>query len=284
MLATHPDVRLIDYTGSTSYGEWLEANASQARVFTEKAGVNCVVLDSTDDLDGLAANLAYSLSLYSGQMCTTPQTILIPRDGIDTDDGHRSVDEVVERDRRRARRHCSATRPAPSTCSARSSTTAYCIGSMRRVERRRGADRVACCRSPGVREPREFARPSSSASKRRTSSAYAHECFGPVAFVVETEDTEAASMSWRRIITSERVAHRVGLFHGRRCAGRCAQRRPRYRRLAVESTSLRDIYVNQTAAFSDYHGTGANAAANATLTDLAFVADRFRIVETRRPQ
>ena len=42
------------------------------------------------------------------------------------------------------------------------------------------------------------------------------------------------------------------------------------------------IYVNQSAAFSDFHATGANPAANATLTDGAFVAGRFRIVQTRR--
>jgi len=43
------------------------------------------------------------------------------------------------------------------------------------------------------------------------------------------------------------------------------------------------VYVNQTAAFSDFHATGANPAANASLTDAAFVAGRFRVVEIRRP-
>jgi hypothetical protein len=42
------------------------------------------------------------------------------------------------------------------------------------------------------------------------------------------------------------------------------------------------VFVNQTAAFSDFHATGANPAANASLTDAAFVAGRFRIVESRR--
>ena len=43
------------------------------------------------------------------------------------------------------------------------------------------------------------------------------------------------------------------------------------------------VYVNQTAAFSDLHGTGFNPAANAAYTDAAFVANRFRVVEVRRP-
>jgi hypothetical protein len=42
------------------------------------------------------------------------------------------------------------------------------------------------------------------------------------------------------------------------------------------------VFVNQTAAFSDYHGTGANPAANAAYTDAAFVAGRFRVVTSRR--
>ena len=37
------------------------------------------------------------------------------------------------------------------------------------------------------------------------------------------------------------------------------------------------IYVNQSAAFSDYHVSGANPAGNACLTDSAFVANRFRV-------
>ena len=41
------------------------------------------------------------------------------------------------------------------------------------------------------------------------------------------------------------------------------------------------VFVNQSAAFSDFHGTGANPAANASLTDAAFVANRFRVVQHR---
>ena len=94
-LATHPDVRIIDFTGSSEFGNWLEANARQAVVYTEKSGLNTVVVDSTDDYKGLLRNLSFSLSLYSGQMCTTPQNILVPQDGIETDAGHRSADEFA---------------------------------------------------------------------------------------------------------------------------------------------------------------------------------------------
>src|SRR5207248_1720638 len=95
-LALRPEVRIIDFTGSTAYGDWLEEHARQASVYTEKAGLNTVIVDSTDDFAGMCRNLAFSLSLYSGQMCTAPQNILVPRGGIETESGHRSFDEVAQ--------------------------------------------------------------------------------------------------------------------------------------------------------------------------------------------
>ena len=43
-----------------------------------------------------------------------------------------------------------------------------------------------------------------------------------------------------------------------------------------------NVYVNQSAGFSDFHATGANPSANASYTDAAFVTDRFRVVQRRR--
>jgi hypothetical protein len=57
------------------------------------------------------------------------------------------------------------------------------------------------------------------------------------------------------------------------CQEECAQ-------LSLNLTG--GVYVNQTAAFSDFHGSGGNPAANAALCDSAFVASRFRTVEVRR--
>ena len=45
-----------------------------------------------------------------------------------------------------------------------------------------------------------------------------------------------------------------------------------------------NIFVNQSAAFSDFHVTGANPSGNACLTDTAFVASRFRRVMIRWPK
>jgi hypothetical protein len=47
------------------------------------------------------------------------------------------------------------------------------------------------------------------------------------------------------------------------------------------SINLSGVFVNQSAGFSDFHGTGANPAANASYTDSAFVANRFRVIQRR---
>ena len=52
-------------------------------------------MESVQDAKAVFGNLAFSFSLYSGQMCTAPQNIFVPSGGIKTADGHLSYDEVV---------------------------------------------------------------------------------------------------------------------------------------------------------------------------------------------
>jgi len=94
-LATHPAVKSIDFTGGNVFGQWLIDNARQAQVYAELAGVNNVVIESTDNYKAMLRNLAFTLSLYSGQMCTTTQAIIVPAAGIDTDLGPKRFDEVA---------------------------------------------------------------------------------------------------------------------------------------------------------------------------------------------
>lgn len=93
-LVTHPEVKSIDFTGGCAFGNWLLEHCRQAQVYAELAGVNTVVIESTDDYQGMLRNLAFTLSLYSGQMCTTTQAILVPAGGIDTNEGHKSHEDV----------------------------------------------------------------------------------------------------------------------------------------------------------------------------------------------
>ena len=59
-LVINPAVGMVDYTGGSAFGTWLEENVTHALVFTEKAGVNSVVIDSAPDLKGVFRNLSVS--------------------------------------------------------------------------------------------------------------------------------------------------------------------------------------------------------------------------------
>ena len=283
VLALRPEVRIIDYTGSTAFGDWLEKNARQAQVFTEKAGVNTVVVDSTDDYRGMLANLAFSLSLYSGQMCTTPQNLLIPREGIDTDQGKRGFTEVVA--------DLAAAVGGLLGDDARANAL---LGALvnpdvkARLEAAAELGEVALASravthpdfpEAVVRTPALIALDSASPD---AGSAFLSECFGPVAFAVAVDSTQAAVELLRRTVREKGAMTVSGYTASPEverqlvevCFEECAQ-------LSLNLTG--GVYVNQTAAFSDFHGSGGNPAANAALCDAAFVAGRFRTVEVRRP-
>ncbi|NJP68954.1 phenylacetic acid degradation protein PaaN [Streptomyces spiramenti] len=281
-LARRPEVRIIDYTGSTAFGDWLETHAPQAQVYTEKAGVNTVVIDSTDNYKGMIANLAFSLSLYSGQMCTTPQNLLVPRHGITTDDGEKTYDQVVS-DLAAAVEHLLA-----DDSRAVSILGAIVSPAVRaRVQTAPEIGDVAL-RSRSIRHP-EF--PDATvrtpvlvkldAAKPEHEAAYRSECFGPVSFAVAVDSTTEA-LALLRSTVAEQGAMTVGGYTTDArverglvdvCLEECAQ-------LSLNLTG--GVYVNQTSAFSDLHGSGGNPSANAALVDAAFVADRFRVVEVRR--
>ncbi|MFJ9585207.1 phenylacetic acid degradation protein PaaN [Streptomyces acidicola] len=286
-LAVRPEIRIIDYTGSTAFGDWLEANARQAQVYTEKAGVNTVIVESTDNYKGMLSNLAFSLSLYSGQMCTTPQNLLIPRDGIGTDAGHKSYDEVV------ADLAQSVGGLLGDDARANALLGAIVNPDVKaRLEAASGLGEVALA-------SREITNPEFPKATVRTpvivkldgarkywegaddEAAYLSECFGPVSFAVAVDSAEDAVRLLRRTV-QEKGAMTVGAYTTSQevaasieeaCLEECAQ-------LSLNLTG--GVYVNQTAAFSDFHGSGGNPAANAALCDGAFVANRFRVVEVRR--
>jgi phenylacetic acid degradation protein paaN len=281
-LATRPEIRIIDYTGSTAFGDWLEDNARQAQVYTEKAGVNTVIVESTGNYKGMLANLAFSLSLYSGQMCTTPQNLLVPRDGIRTDQGQKSFDEVV----------ADLARSVDGLLGDDARANAL-LGAIvnpdvkARLEAAAGLGEVALA-------SREVANPEFPGAVVRTpvivkldgakpddEAAYMSECFGPVSFAVAVDSAADAVALLRRTIR-EKGAMTVGAYTTDE-AFEQAVREICLEEAAQLSLNLTGgVYVNQTAAFSDLHGSGGNPAANAALTDGAFVANRFRVVEVRR--
>lgn len=281
-LALRPEIKLIDYTGSTEFGDWLEANARQAQVYTEKAGVNTVVLDSTSDYKGMLSNLAFSLSLYSGQMCTTPQNLLIPRDGIETDAGHKTYDEVV------ADLAASVGGLLGDDARANALLGALVNPDVKaRLEAAAGLGEVALASREVVNPefPDAVVRTpvmvKLDAAKGDPEAAYLSECFGPVSFAVAVDSTADALDLLRRTVR-EKGAMTVGAYTTSADTERAIEEVCLEESAQLSLNLTGGVYVNQTAAFSDFHGSGGNPAANAALCDGAFVANRFRVVEVRR--
>ena len=93
-LMQHADAAIIDFTGGPKFGRWIEENCTRSLVYTETAGCNSVVIDSSENFDEMCQWIAHSMCQASAQMCTSVQNIFVPRDGIESDDGHKSFDEV----------------------------------------------------------------------------------------------------------------------------------------------------------------------------------------------
>ncbi|KVP18868.1 aldehyde dehydrogenase [Burkholderia multivorans] len=277
-LALRPEIKLIDFTGSTQNGTWLERHAHQAQVYTEKAGVNQIVIDSTDDLKAAAKNIAFSLALYSGQMCTAPQNIYVPRDGIRTADGHASFDEVAQ-----------AIAGAVQKLTGDPARSVELIGAiqndgvMARIDAARAVGRV-------LLDSQTLQHPAFPDARVRTPlvlqldvadrEKFTQEWFGPISFVIATDST-AQSLDLAGEIAAEHGALTLSVYSTADDVIDAAHEAAMRGGVALSINLTGGVFVNQSAAFSDFHGTGANPAANAALADAAFVANRFRVVQSR---
>ncbi len=278
-LALRPEVKLIDFTGSSANGIWLETHARQAQVFTEKAGVNQIVLDSAADFKGAVRNIAFSLALYTGQMCTAPQNIYVPRDGIDTSDGHLTFDEVAQ-----------ALGDGMRKLVGDPARAVEILGA---VQSRAVIDRIATARALGhvIVDSEAVQHPQFPEATIRTPllvrldaaerGKYLQEWFGPIAFVVATDST-AQSLAIAREAVHGQGALTLSVYSTREDVIDRAIEVAEDSAVALSINLTGGVFVNQSAAFSDFHGTGANPAANAALTDAAYVAGRFRVVQHRR--
>ncbi|MGZ4449190.1 MAG: phenylacetic acid degradation protein PaaN [Nocardioides sp.] len=279
VLAVRPEVRLIDFTGGNAFGDWLEENARQATVFTEKAGVNTVVVDSTSDFGAMCQNLAFSLSLYSGQMCTAPQNLYLPEAGIATPEGTRTVEEVAAGIETALGRLLGDDARAVELLGG-----VVNAGVLERLEAVGSRGEVVVA-SRAVTHPAYADATVRTPTVVRLSAAdadvYESECFGPVAYLITTSGT-AESVELFRDTVQRHGAMTAAVYSTSDDVIADVRDAALDAGVALSENLLGGVFVNQSAAYSDFHGTGANPAANASYTDGAYVASRFRVVQSRR--
>ncbi|MDX5320503.1 MAG: aldehyde dehydrogenase family protein, partial [Bacteroidota bacterium] len=278
LLAEHPKVKLIDFTGSSTFGEYVESLEGKT-VFTEKAGVNSCLIDSVNDLAPVVQNIAFSIALYSGQMCTAPQNIFIPETGITTAEGHKSYGEVV-----------TALSEAITGLVNHPKMGAGTLGGIQAeatLDRVKNADKMGgtmLVSSTAIANPEfEGARVASPALIELSAEdmpKYFSECFGPIAFVIKTKNSEE-SLAIMKKAAEEKGAITCSAYSTDETMMEKIEEEMNEVFTPVSFNFTGAIFVNQHAAFSDFHVTGGNAAGNASFANPDFVNRRFVWVGNR---
>lgn len=277
-LAEHPDVRLIDYTGSSTFGSYLESLPGKT-VFTEKTGVNSIIIDSVDNVDKVAANIAFSLCLYSGQMCTAPQNILIPQTGVKTGAGSLSFDEFAQKLVDNINSLVDNPKAGP-----------FVLGA---IQNRRTCDRVTeaenlpgkvWLRSRKIENPMfrnaRVVTPVVVEVDASRQDVYGKELFGPIALLIKTGSTDE-SIAIAQTMAREQGAISCGAYVTDESIKEKIADQMALAATPVSFNLTGGIYMNQNAAFSDFHVTGGNPAGNASFTNPEYVTKRFTWVGHR---
>lgn len=271
-LAENPQVKLIDYTGGSAFGNYIEG-LNNKTVFTEKAGVNSCIIDSVADLKPVLQNIAFSVSLYSGQMCTAPQNFFVPETGIDTADGHVSFDDFVEHFKKSIEGIASHPKMGVGVLGAIQNPATF--------ERLQGASKLGghvATETHAVDSP-EF-------NKARVGSAtvlvvdssddklYNQELFGPIVLIIKTKDSQHSIQLAKELAESHGAI--TCLAYTTNDETKQLIKEEMEEVFAPVSFNLTGgVFVNQHAAFSDFHVSGGNPAGNATFTNPEYVNKRF---------
>jgi len=284
VLVQHRQTAIVDFTGSAAFGAWVERHAHPALVFTETAGCNTVLLESADDLDAALRSLATTMCMFSAQMCTSPQNVYVPRRGVITPQGRVPFGEVGERLAAAIAAVGSDAKRASMILAAIQSPATLALVAQMRDEGARGG-RV-------LLEPSSYSHPGFANARTctpllvqtdtRHGALYREERFGPVGFVIECHDADDALSQATRDVKQHGGLTAFVYSRDEAFIERAEQAYAHAgAQLTINLTG--PMPLNFAAAYSDYHVTGLNPAGNASLTDLSFVAGRFRIAQSRRP-
>ena len=284
ILVQHPETDIVDFTGSVKFGQWVEANAYPALCFTETAGCNTVVLDSADDLDAAIRSLATTLCMFSAQMCTSPQNIYVPKQGVRTPQGIVSFDEVSQR--LAAAVDALGSDPKKASMILATIQSPATLAQMQQLQQDIGSHGKVLLAPKAYTHP-EYPNARTSTPlmlqvKAGAGDWYRGERFGPVSFVIECESAQDAL---HHAASDVRQFGGLTAFLYSSDEDFIAQAEDAYSQAGAQLTInlTGPMPLNFAAAYSDYHVTGLNPAGNASLTDLSFVASRFRITQSRRP-
>lgn len=271
-LAEHPQVKIIDYTGNTKFGDYIE-NLDGKIAFTEKAGVNSVIIDSVNDLDAVLQNLAFAACLYSGQMCTAPQNFFIPASGIKVGNENMPYEVVVQKFADAVRALATHPKMGAGTLGAiQSPATEERVAHAKDL-----TDKLLLESQQILNEEFPNARTASPVIMEvdaKDKDVYSHELFGPILLIIKTHDTKH-SVHLAAELAESKGAISCGAYTTDKEVKNYIAEVMEEAFTPVTFNFTGPIWMNQNAAFSDFHVTGGNPAGNATFTDSAYITRRF---------
>lgn len=275
-IALRPEIRLIDYAGAPDFGNWLVENAHQARLFVEIGGVNCVLVDSTYDYKALLKNLVLSLCLDAGQLRSTPRTIFVSREGVQSPEGL-IADDQFARDLAYAMGKFleDPARAVEVLGAIQSNATVARIDATRDLAETvadilRDSVRIAHPKWPGAR----VHTPLLIRALSDQTNLFMEERFGPIATVVSTANA-AESLALAENAMRDKGALNFLVHSTRPHVCQLAEDIALRTGVALSFNLTGPILINQPAGFADFHASGANPAATCGMIDAAFVANRF---------
>ncbi|QNL20802.1 phenylacetic acid degradation protein PaaN [Hyphobacterium sp. CCMP332] len=277
-LAEDGNVKLIDYTGGSEFGNYLESLEGKV-TFTEKTGINSIILDSVEDLDKVLQNIAFSITLYSGQMCTAPQNIFIPESGVKTKEGHVSFDDVANKLSEAVNSLVNNPKAGPFVLGAIQNPAT--IERMKNLNFGNNILAENKIENPMFKEARVMT-PKLSVVDKKDREHFKKEIFGPYAMLIKTSNTEE-SIELASSLAKEYGAISCGAYSIDNDVQEKIKSAMELSYTSVSFNLTGGIYVNQNAAFSDFHVTGGNPAGNASFTNPEYVIKRFVWVGTRIP-
>jgi phenylacetic acid degradation protein paaN len=266
-LATNPAVRIVDFTGSARFADWLDQHARQAAVFANRTGLNTVVVDSTDDYRGLVRGLALSSCRCNGTVRTTPQNILVPERGFSTDEGHKTLRDLG-----------ADLGDALDRLLGNPARAARVLGAITSDEVRRALTEAAR-HGPVLHASGPVAHPDHPDADLRSpllvrlrasdERVYTREWPGPISFLVGTDSTSHSLALLRRTVS------RHGALHA-------SVHSTDQLVLAAAETAALDAGVHLVENLDDLPADPSSALAELPGAGVHFVTGRFRVVRSRR--
>jgi acyl-CoA reductase-like NAD-dependent aldehyde dehydrogenase len=221
------------------------------------------------------------VNLYSGQMCTAPQNFYIPEAGINSPAGNVSFDQVAEKLVGQINSLVDNPKAGP-----------YVLGA---IQNKKTSERIAEVEKLGDKvwlKSRTFENPMFKNARVATpivlevdaskKEIFSKELFGPIILLIKTKNTDQ----------SISLAKEMALKHGAISCGAYTTDATVREKIADEMSLAATpvsfnltggIYMNQNAAFSDFHVTGGNPSGNASFTNPEYVTKRFTWVGHREP-